>query len=373
MRDEADPRDDLESREIKPIVPLPRARMTGVAISVLCGVLGLGLFTALDAKRRAPAANEADAAAPQTTISSPPNLTIPQLDPPAPQTEQVAFAETIPNIPQFAAAYSPSPPPAAQYAAAPVFAPPPASPSPTPTVSARPTRAPSASAGSNDGILLMDVGPGDGRVTVGAKDPAAEGAAGDEQAVRATVIRNRSSLVSQGTMIPAVLETPINSSRAGLARAIVTADVRGFDGSRVLIPRGSRLIGEAKGDAQAGQKRVLVNWTRLIRPDGVAIRIGSPAADSLGGAGIKGSVNTYFLERFGNAILQTSMSIGIAKASRSAGDSVLIGVSGQAGGTIAQTPIFNVPAGPTIAVSQGAQISIFVAKDLDFGGVGARQ
>jgi len=63
-----------------------------------------------------------------------------------------------------------------------------------------------------------------------------------------------------------VLETAFDSTRPGLARALVQSDVRGFDGSRVLIPRGSRLIGEYRSDVAPGQHRALVNWTRLIRP-----------------------------------------------------------------------------------------------------------
>src|SRR5207237_4723783 len=112
---------------------------------------------------------------------------------------------------------------------------------------------------------------------------------------RAGMFANRATTVAQGTLIPAVLETALDSTRPGLARAIVSRDVRGFDGSRVLIPRGSRLIGDYRSDVQPGQHRALVSWTRLIRPDGVTIAIGSPAADTLGGGGIRAEVHSHFL------------------------------------------------------------------------------
>ena len=70
--------------------------------------------------------------------------------------------------------------------------------------------------------------------------------------VRAGVFANRATTVAQGTLIPAVLETAFNSTRPGLARAIVSRDVRGFDGTRILIPRGSRLIGEYRSDVASG-------------------------------------------------------------------------------------------------------------------------
>ena len=213
-----------------------------------------------------------------------------------------------------------------------------------------------------DKLILLDLGRGEspGAQASGAESAKGDMTVGDDQAVRATMIRGRSTLVPQGTLIAAVLETPIDSTRGGLVRA--------FDGSRVLIPRGSRLLGEAKGDAQPGQRRVLVTWARLIRPDGVAIRIGSPGADSLGGAGLRGLVNTHFAERFANAVLQSALSVGVNLASRGRDGSVIVGLPAQLGSTVQQMPLFNVPNGPTITVRKGAEIAVFVARDLDFGG-----
>ncbi|WP_229380786.1 TrbI/VirB10 family protein [Sphingobium sp. AEW4] len=230
---------------------------------------------------------------------------------------------------------------------------------------ASPARAPASSGQASP--LIIDLASADG----GGNSADAAGAAGDDQAVRASVIRNRSSLVPQGAMISAVLETPIDSRRPGLVRAVVSRDARGFDGTRVLIPRGSRLIGEAAGDMKAGQSRVLVTWTRLIRPDGVAIRIGSPAADVLGGAGIRGKVNNHFFERFGNAVLQSALTIGVNIASRPRSNSVIVGLPGQIGAT-GQNLLPNLDQAPTIKVGSGAEISVFVARDLDFSGAGLR-
>jgi type IV secretion system protein VirB10 len=191
--------------------------------------------------------------------------------------------------------------------------------------------------------------------------------ASDESAVRATFIHNRSTLVPQGTIISAVLETPIDSTRPGLVRAVVARDARGFDGTRVLIPKGSRLIGQAGGDAKPGQHRVLVEWSRLIRPDGVAMRIGSPASDPLGGAGIAGHVNSHFFARFANAALQSAMSAGVAVASRSSGSPYIYALPGPA--LAAGQSLFpDIPPGATIKVHSGTAIAVFVAHDLDFSG-----
>jgi len=61
---------------------------------------------------------------------------------------------------------------------------------------------------------------------------------------RAVALENVSTMVGQGAVIPAVLETALNSDLPGFARAVVSRDVWSLDGQQVLIPRGSRLIGE---------------------------------------------------------------------------------------------------------------------------------
>lgn len=92
----------------------------------------------------------------------------------------------------------------------------------------------------------------------------------------------------------------------------------------------------------------------------------------LGGAGIRGKVNTHFFEHFGNAVLQSALTIGVNVASRPRGNSVFVGVPGQVGAT-GQNLLPPVEQGPTIKVPAGTEISVFVAKDLDFSGTGNRQ
>jgi type IV secretory pathway VirB10-like protein len=102
------------------------------------------------------------------------------------------------------------------------------------------------------------------------------GADGKGSAQAAQMIDPRTT-VTQGTLIPAVLETAIDTDVPGYVRAVVSADVRSFDGTRVLVPRSSRLVGQYKSGLQAGQKRAYVIWTRLIRPDGVSASRARPA------------------------------------------------------------------------------------------------
>ncbi len=192
---------------------------------------------------------------------------------------------------------------------------------------------------------------------------------GDSENAPATAahIGDLSSTVIEGTLIAGVLETAINSDLPGFTRAIVSEDVRSFDGTEVLIPRGSRLIGQYRSGLAIGESRAFVVWTRLILPSGVAIKLASPVTDTLGRAGLGGKVDRHFLQRFGSAILLSIIGAGAEiLAAESGNNTVVVTSSAQAYG-VAQTALqssVNIP--PTIRIAQGAPIRIFVARDLIF-------
>ena len=104
-------------------------------------------------------------------------------------------------------------------------------------------------------------------------------------ASQAQQLQNLDRLIPQGSIVSAVMETALNSDLPGYARALVTKDVLSFDGSAVLIPAGSRIIGEYNSGVAQGASRIFIVWIRLIRPDGVSIALGSPAVDELGRGG----------------------------------------------------------------------------------------
>jgi type IV secretion system protein VirB10 len=201
----------------------------------------------------------------------------------------------------------------------------------------------------------------DGAPTMLAGANPSRGMIGDNSSARSTRLADPSGTVVQGTLIPAVLETAIDTDVPGYVRAVVSQDVRSFDGSKVLIPRSSRLIGEYKAATQAGQRRAYLMWTRLVRPDGVSIALASPAADFTGQAGIGGQVNSHFFSRFGSAILLSIL--GGASSLASGGASTVIVGGGQ---NAASAAMQRDNRGPTIKVRQGEPIRVFTARDLIF-------
>jgi type IV secretion system protein VirB10 len=170
--------------------------------------------------------------------------------------------------------------------------------------------------------------------------------------------------VPEGTMIPAILETAINTDVPGYVRAVVSQDVRSFDGSRVLVPRSSRLIGQYQSGLQGGQKRAYVIWTRLLRPDGVSVDLASPATSFDGSTGLDGKVDSHFFQRFGSAMLLSV--VGGLSAIGTGGASLILG-GGQSAAAAAVSQTHDI--GPTVRVRQGEPIRVFTARDLDFSGV----
>lgn len=229
---------------------------------------------------------------------------------------------------------------------------------------------------------------GDGSSSVTGTDSSskflAASAAMPDRNAKATKIKRIDAVVPEGTLIPGILETSIVSDLPGQVRAITSEDVYSFDGRRILIPTGTRLIGEYQSEVMTGQTRVFVVWTRMLRDDGVSVRLNSIGTDSLGRSGLTGIVDKKWRERFGASIM---LSIVGASASYLTGygsgktfdqnnDDAKRGEA-LARQTIAET--FSQMANttlrdglrvkPTISVHQGERIFIFVRQDLDFSGM----
>lgn len=235
---------------------------------------------------------------------------------------------------------------------------------------------------SEDGLLTGESGDG---LTVAGEDrnskylAAASGLA--DRSAKARRIERIDALIAEGTMIPGILETAIVSDLPGQVRAIVSQNVNSFDGRRILIPTGTRLIGEYQSEITRGQKRIFVIWTRLIRDDGVTVRLNSIGADSLGRSGLTGRVDNKYRERFGSAILLSIVGAGASYLTGYGSGQAFGSSSGDADDaealareTIAQTfsdmanqaLSENLRIPPTISVPQGERIFVYVRQDLDF-------
>lgn len=186
---------------------------------------------------------------------------------------------------------------------------------------------------------------------------------------QAEVIANPSNTIIQGTMIQAVMETALDSSLPGQTRAVVSEDVFSFDGSRLLIPRGARLIGRYRSGIDIAQQRVTIAWDRIILPDNQTIQISSFGGDALGRSGVTGFVDTRFDERFGSAALISLISAAPSAVAASVQDETTAGVLEDVGDNLADATDSVIgdylSIGPVIYVDQGARVTVMVDRDLE--------
>lgn len=185
------------------------------------------------------------------------------------------------------------------------------------------------------------------------------------QTVRATTVADRNLLLSAGTVIPCTLQTAINSTQAGFVSCVINHDVYSENGRVVLLDKGTKVLGQYSGGITQGQARLFVLWTRALTPRGVAIDLGSPAADSLGRAGLPGGVDTQFWARFGVGLVISVLEDVSNIASRAvAGQGTY---TTEVPGNTAQTVLQNTMSiRPILKKNQGDTAAIFVAKDFDF-------
>ncbi len=176
-----------------------------------------------------------------------------------------------------------------------------------------------------------------------------------------------------GTIIPGVLISGINSDLPGQILGQVSENI--FDtklGRHLLVPQGTKVIGQYDSRVVYGQDRVLVVWTRLGFPNGTALSLdGMPGMDMSGYAGLKDKVNHHFLRLLTGVVLGSMLGAGAQIAQGDTGtldpsfsQLALQGAAqniNQAGQRITEK---NLDIQPTIEIRPGHRFSVFVTKDV---------
>jgi type IV secretion system protein VirB10 len=199
----------------------------------------------------------------------------------------------------------------------------------------------------------------------------------------ASPLTHPDTLMLRGTFIRCVLETRIITDIPGFTSCVVTEPVYSFTGKRLLLPKGSKVLG--KYEMEPNGPRVAVIWDRIVTPTGIDVNMASPGIDTLGGAGHPGYYNAHWGSRIGAALLisllsdafkyeaaehgprQTTISNGVV--TQSPYESNTAETIQQIANSAVQRAV-NRPA--TVTINQGTVLAIYVAKDVDFSGVVAR-
>jgi type IV secretion system protein VirB10 len=204
-----------------------------------------------------------------------------------------------------------------------------------------------------------------------------------DKATSAQPLGNPDTLMLRGTYIRCVLETRLISDFPGFTSCVVTEPVYSFNGRKLLLPKGSKVLGKYEGEPTG--PRIAVIWDRIVTPNGIDVNMASPGVDNLGGAGHPGHLNSHWVSRISSALLISMLSDAFSYEAAEHGPKTASVTSG----VVVETPFqsntaqtlqnlsnqavqraANRPA--TVTINQGTVVTIYVARDVDFSGVVAR-
>ena len=311
-------------------------------------------------------------------------------EPSRPREEKVTVADAPPSLalppPR---AREPEPIPLAQQAALPPLPPPrptnTSAQSPIAYAPHDPTLVERRIAGTADPMASLPPSPmQDGTAPQGTGAPLL---LGRTTAAMAKPLEHADTLMQRGTYIRCVLETRIITDVPGYTSCLVTEPVYSFNGRKLLLPKGSKVLGAYTGGPTG--HRVAVVWDRIITPTGIDVDMSSqpsPGIDNLGGAGLPGHYDAHWASRISAALMISILSDAFKYEAAKHGPRTS---SIAASGVLVQEPFesntartvqnladvavreaANRPA--TVTINQGAVIYVYVARDVDFSGVVAR-
>lgn len=161
--------------------------------------------------------------------------------------------------------------------------------------------------------------------------------------------------VTAGTIIPSMLLTGINTDTPGQVVAQTLSDVYSLDGSNILIPAGSRVLGTV-GSADGSSGRVGVTFSQLVMPDGGTYNIGDSlvAVDGAGYTGLQGNLHRHTGSNFMKGLFNSALTA----LSTASVDRVTLDASAFDAATETQKP--------TTTVDPGYTFNVYVSKNLAF-------
>jgi type IV secretion system protein VirB10 len=173
-----------------------------------------------------------------------------------------------------------------------------------------------------------------------------------------------------GAVLPGVMITGINSDLPGQIEGQVSQNV--YDtvtGKHLLIPQGTKVLGTYDSRITYGQSRVLVVWTRIIRPDGSNIDLeGMPGVDMSGYAGETGKVDRHLLRLLSavllGSVIQAGTAAGTSYTNPSFADLARQGAGQGVNEATQQIVRKELNIQPTITIAPGTRFNVFTTKDI---------
>lgn len=362
-------------------------RVNRKALLFLAGIVGMLVLMALWMFARATGKDVDKAIKPPTEV-----VQIPAL----PQAVEASVAPVpFAPDPSYAAAPAPLPPLPVEPEPAPMYAPSPQPPhgyGPPPPEPARPPSLLERRMGSEAAVggtsSTQDLYTQAMLASLQASNPNAKAAAPTQAPAGtrdgARYIANPDALLVRGTYIRCVLETRIITDVPGFTSCVVTEPVYSINGRSLLLPKGSKVVGQY--DNGPDGPRVAVLWDRITTPNGIDMTMSSPGVDGMGSAGHPGHYDAHWPNRIASALLISLIADGFEYAAAKHGPSTTYAT----GNLVVEAPFESktaqslervaqqaIAAGgrrrPTVTINQGTVVNVYVAKDIDFSNVVGRR
>jgi type IV secretion system protein TrbI len=174
----------------------------------------------------------------------------------------------------------------------------------------------------------------------------------------------------EGTVLETVLINRLDGQIAGPIECLLSNDVFSHDRQHLLVPAGSKVLGETRKVESLGQTRLAVTFHRLIMPDGYSVSLDRfQGSNQIGDAGLRDQVNNHYLRIFGTSLAIGAIG-GVAEAgtsgalTASGGDLMRQGFAQSMGQSSAQIldRFLNIP--PTITIREGHRVKVYLSGDL---------
>jgi type IV secretory pathway VirB10-like protein len=178
----------------------------------------------------------------------------------------------------------------------------------------------------------------------------------------------------EGTVIDTVLTNRLDGAHAAPVNCLVTNPVYSQSGQQVVIPAGSRVLGETKPVQSVGESRLAVAFHRLILPDGRTISLDQFAGlNQRGDAALSDQVNHHYWSTFGAAsavglISGLGQSLGTIGVGQGSGDRTVViagGVGNATSEATAQMMNRFLNRLPTITIREGHRVTVYLTGDLE--------
>ena len=143
-------------------------------------------------------------------------------------------------------------------------------------------------------------------------------------AVSANAAAGKTYVLFEGTILETVLINRLDGGFAGPVECLLSTDVYSNDRQHLLIPAGSKLLGETKKVDTFGQTRLAVVFHRMLMPDGYSVSLDQfKGLNQIGDTGLRDQVNNHYLRIFG-----VSLAVGALGAVSEAGTGGALNATG---------------------------------------------